>query len=582
LQREVGLFIRILSYFYPLFCFIGTLVYVRGSAALIRRQIDGEKANNWSSLKANIAFCAPSLSVAVLLLLLRNERGWIFISSTAIWISIVWDGFSLIATLLFTSRLRQLRRAPASFTSVTLSPVQDIAKWPHARSFHLTVLVSWWMRATFLQIGLDNIPIVRRILQKSVSSRYLRVAPGDFREFLGGDLRYIDVLSDYEDELGFDPDKLIEVPHLLVTRTSVLGRAAGKVLSHLSGHKFDLDEEESDDDEEANEWDFDLRTLLRQLTGATSKSYPLNRALNMKLSDELWEASQAICQNTPQVVATSWKLFHFQDETRLRLVTLFNTADLIQRLVGSFVLATLRNSGELEEMVQDGRGPGAEQSVTKMSVPRTPREWNRSLAWYLEHSVTPSLDPLRSMLLSPRADFDELQKKLDPFWDLLGGRQFPEHRVSHTLGAWDVFRVIRNQTIGHGMVGLHIKLDPLKYLVPLHEYFLEVMRDVVMLDLAVYSFDAQAEDGIVGFSGGLRSACTVEECDVWLRTHGTDNNFTNVSPYLRFYRGTVLFPNRLMNSGAEFEYVNYRPKSIAEPSFIKLPVDAASFLQSRI
>lgn len=554
---------------------------MRGSAALIRRQIDGEKANNWSSLKANIAFCAPSLSMAVLLLFLRNERGWIFISSTAIWITIAWDGFSLIATFLFTSRLRQLRRAPASLTSVTLSPVQDIAKWPHARSFHLTVLVSWWMRATFLQIGLDNIPIVRRIFQKSVSGRHLRVAPGDFREFLGGDLRYIDVLSDYEDELGFDPDRVIEVPHLLVTRTSVLGRAAGKVLSHLTGEKFDLDKEESDDDEEVNEWDFDLRTLLRQLTGATSKSYPLNRALNMKLSDELWEASQAICQNTPQVIATSWKLFHFQDEARLRLVTLFNTADLIQRLVGSFVLSTLRNSGELEEMVRAGRGPVAAQSVTRISVPGSTREWNRSLAWYLEHSITPSLASLRSMLLIPREDFDELQNKLEPFWDLLGGKQFPEHTVRHTVGAWDVFRVIRNQTIGHGMVGLQIKLEPLKYIVPLHEYFLAVMRDVVLLDLAVYSFDSQAEDGIVGFSGGLRSACTVDECEIWLRTHGTSDDFTNVSPYLRFHGGAVLFPNRLMKSGVEFEYVNYRPRSIAEASFIKLPVDPASFLQPR-
>lgn len=580
MQREVGLFIRILSYFYPLFGFIGTLTYVRGSAALIRRQIDGEKANNWSSLKANISFCAPSLGMAALLLLLRNERGWIFISSTAIWISIVWDGFSLIATVLFTTRLKQLRRAPASFTSVTLSPVQDISKWPHARSFHLTVLLSWWLRVTFLQIGLDNIPIIRRILQKSVSSQHLRVVPGDFREFLGEDLRYIDVLSDYEDELGFNLDRVIEVPHLLVTRTSVLGDAAGRLITHLTGYQFE-DDEDSIDDEEVNEWDFDLRTFLRQLTGTTSKSYPLNRALNLKLPDELWETSHAICKNTPQVIATSWKLFHFQDEARLRFVTLFNTADLIQRLVGSFVLATLRNSGELEEMVRAGCGPAAKQSVTQMSVPGTTREWNRSLAWYLEHSVTSSLAPLRSMLLSPREDFDELQKKLDPFWDLLGGKQFPEHAARHTLGAWDVFRVIRNQTIGHGMVGLHIKVDPLKYLVPLHEYFLTVMREVAKLDLAIYSFDSQAEDGIVGFSGGLRSACTVEECDVWVRTNGNGDNFTNVSPYLRFHGGAVLFPNRLMKSGVEFEYINYRPRSIAEASFIKLPVDSASFLQPR-
>jgi hypothetical protein len=553
---------------------------VRGSAALIRRQIDGEKANNWSSLKANIVFCAPSLGVAALLLLLRNERGWIFISSTAIWLSIIWDGFSLIATVWFTTRLKQLRRAPASFTSVTLSPVQDIAKWPHARSFHLTVLVSWWLRVTFLQIGLNNIPVIRRILQKSVSGQHLRVAPGDFREVLGEDLRYIDVLSDYEGDLGFDLDEVIEVPHLLVTRASVLGRAAGRLITHLTGHKFE-DDEGSVDDKEVNEWDFDLRTLLRQLTGATSKSYPLNRALNLKLRDELWETSHAICQNTPQVIAISWKLFHFQDEARLRFVTLFNTADLIQRLVGSFVLATLRNSGELEEMVRTGCGPGVKQSVTQMTVPGTTREWNRSLAWYLEHSITPSLAPLRSMLLSPREDFDELQRKLGPFWDLLGGKQFPEHAASHTLGAWDVFRVIRNQTVGHGMVGLHIKMDPLKYLAPLHQYFLAVMREVARLDLAAYSFDSQAEDGIVGFSGGLRSACTVEECDVWVRTHGNGDNFTNVSPYLRFHDGAVLFPNRLMKSGVEFEYVNYRPRSIAEASFIKLPVDSASFLQPR-
>lgn len=562
------MFMWILSYFYPLFAFVGTLVFLRVSGSLVRRFVPKERADRWPSLRANVAFCAPTIGMALLLLFLRNSLAWPFISSTAVWLSLSADALCLAFTALYVGKLRRLRAAPAAFASVKLEPLQDMARWPHARPFHLKLLGGWVLRSVLSRVGLKGFSLVRR-----ASEDTLRIPPCDLKHSLDDDLRYVDVIADYADEFDLDFIQTSQIPHLLVAQSEVFGGVAGMILKKLAGPQSDTAKEEEEVARgEGEGYSYDVEKFLKEMVGVTDKSYPINRALNCALDGGRWEASCNLCANTPQVVATTWKLFHFQDEARLRMVLLFNAADLIQRLIGSFTLSVLREQNELAGMLENLSPPVNSRSGKSVFPPGTTAEWNMTLEWALKNSENPALEHLRASLLTPREDFQDLHASLEPFWQILGYEPALGPGARHTLACWNTLGFLRNKTVGHGTVGLHLKLNALKYVAPLHRYFLAVMRDAAALDLTVYGLGSQPGSDVVGYSRGLTTVFEVEECDLWMRLAADSDECINVSPYLRLYSGRVLLPNRARKGG--FEYVDYNAKAIAEPSFITLPVEA--------
>jgi hypothetical protein len=81
-----------------------------------------------------------------------------------------------------------------------------------------------------------------------------------------------------------------------------------------------------------------------------------NKLLYDQLPDPLWKASCAICRNTPRLIATQWQMFHLHTSLSFRFITLLNTMDLLQRLVGSTILVTLRAAQGLpESIVKDSK-----------------------------------------------------------------------------------------------------------------------------------------------------------------------------------------------------------------------------------
>jgi hypothetical protein len=284
----------------------------------------------------------------------------------------------------------------------------------------------------------------------------------------------------------------------------------------------------------------------------------LNRRLYADLPDDLYAAARAICRNTPRVIASQWQTFHLDCALRLRFVTLFNTADLIQRHVTIRALATLLDRNAMPSNLREnadllsGAGFG---------------DWNRTLRAALQ-APCPALDAWRSLLLDPRSDFDSALGLIEPLSRLLPAPIVPHGR--DTLALWEVLGELRNRFTGHGPLGLLMAADPAAYVGCLHRFFLTAMRDMAKFDLGV---TLQRGKSVKGVDRGFASVEYIPQLS--LLFDPGDGEPVNLYPYLLPSDGRLLTLNRIHLK--EAEYVDFSATAAVEPSFVRRPVASGSF-----
>lgn len=526
-----------LAHLWILLAFLSTFIYVRGVGAFLRRLILKMATKNWGRAEAVVCYTLSTILPAIFLLLLR-KRGLVWISGTALWASLLLDALCLLGMMSYLNKLRTLRKTPELFLSgVSLRCFED---WPSPR------VIADALRHLALKIPLLN----RRF------GRTLVVTVGDFRRFLQNDLRLIDDVPE-EDALPEIPQAALRsMPHLF------LPDPPQRKVEDVEPEALDIM------DELVADMDYDY------FSGGTL--HIINRTLNSKLPDELWRTSRNLCLTMPNVIANTWKQFHAQESPRLRLVTLFTAADLIQRLLGSLVLSTLRDLGEVL---------APERQNQKVMPPEIINQWNRTLGWALETSTTPKLNRIREIMLAPRDDFDSLRESLKPFWKIVGRATIDYPGARNTLTGWRVLSVLRNKLIGHGGIGWQLNLRPTVYLSAVHYYFLAMMRDVAALDLGVLANWGDTDIIIAGKDQGLDIDPTGyfgDDC-LALAALPDEQGFAVLNPFLRFHKGRLLILNKVYQASRieKADYVDYNVDDITEPSFISFNEKFANFLEPR-
>lgn len=517
-----------LAHLWILLGFLSTLIYVRGIGALLRRVIPKTATKNWGRAEAIVCYSLSTILPACFLLILR-QRGLIWISGTALWTSLFLDALALLGLLSYLNKLRALRKKPEQFVSgVSLTTPHD---WPSSRII-----------ADALKHLALKIPVLNRRL-----GRTLVVTAGDFRRFLHADLRLIDDVQAVEALPEIPPAVLHAMPHLFLPDAP--DRAEEDMLDVFDDIVSEIDE------------------------GSFSGGWThfVNRTLNGNLSEELWETSRSLCQTMPDVIANTWKQFHAQESLRLRFMTLFNAADLIERLLGSLVLATLRDSG------QNFTSYGRNASLTPLEIIN---RWNATLGSALELSASPKLDHIRDIMLSPREDFDYLRGRLEPFWKIVGRATIDYPGGRNTLTGWKILSVLRNKLIGHGGIGWQLSLRPTVYLSAVHYYFLAMVRDVAKLDLGILAGRIGRGMAIVGTNKGLVPIGQFDDDCSALLALPDNQGLTVLNPFLRFHKGHLLILNKAYRTSQteKADYADYSAKDITAPSFISFDEKFANFL----
>jgi hypothetical protein len=284
-----------------------------------------------------------------------------------------------------------------------------------------------------------------------------------------------------------------------------------------------------------------------------------NKLLYDELPDSLWQASCAICRNTPRLIATQWQQFHLQTSLSLRFVTLLNTMDLLQRLVGAIILVNLRAAQGLpESIVKDPK------FLSRGSF----GEWNKVIETALE-AEHPFLAEWRAKLLIDRSDFPDLLNMLAPLWNLIGNRVAPTKL--HTLSAWRVLGLLRNEFIGHGTMGTAMAIAPMQFISALHSYFLRTVAQIVKTDLSIALFSGESH--APQYDRGFTETALLNT-DSLAAIRMPNGSFQPLAPYIIMDKDRMLILNRMLDEYAD--YVNFEARNSLEPSFIPLPMSSES------
>lgn len=567
----------VLRYIFGLASFFGTLYFVRFAGKPVQQFVPKDGTTEWDNLKISIVRSTPTLLFAIFLLILRNWFGWIFISATAVWISLIWDGFHLICTAYYVGKLRSLRRNPSAFFfRVKIEPYDD---WPNTNLLKIFP-VRFWTRGISIPTLLQPLSFLLTFLGSG--TRTLRILYGDFRRFLLNDFRYIDLIDDIERKLDFSEEELWSIPHLAVKNEAaykreifgflgLLGDIAKEAIEEHVGEQSDeSDKKVLQDVLEAISSEENESRFSKQASRSSNGIFLINRSINSALPAELWETSCRLCETTPSIIAATWKLYHFQEDIRLRLVTLFNAADLMQRLIGAIVMRILDEVGELDSLVADPDFP-CDKLGKPVYPPNSNADWNRLLSWILKRSQSPDLELFRQLLLKPNPHFTKDLDRLAPFWQMLQVR--PQHPTNdeNTLANFYLLNQLRNKTIGHGSVGWKLQLRPAVYLSSLHHFFLATMEEISKIDFLIFAYRESEEDvELLSIFKGLFKTEVAEGTEGRIATENPANEkFLDLHPYLRFYNGRLLMVDKFFK--AEAVYIDYNAENIAEPSFIRLP-----------
>ncbi len=537
----------LLPYIFSFFAFVVTLYFIRLAGKFIQQFIPKNHTVTWDNLKITLVRSTPTIFFAVLILILRNNFGWIWISAGAVWLSLIWDGIHLISVFHYVLKLRKFRRRPESFFyQVRVEPYD---KWSDPNILNISPL-KFWLRGHSLPTLLQPLSFIFTLFGGGKPT--LGILYGDFQKFLRNDYRYVDVFDDIEDKLGFDTEKLWEIPHLAVKDIDaykremfgflgILGNIAKDTIKEQAGQEEDAGKRQELEDvlkavaENENE-----SNISKQSSRSSSKPFLLNRTVNTALPAELWETSCRLIEKTPTIIAATWKLYHFQEDIRLRLVTLFNAADMIQRFMGAIILQILRETGELEFLLEQTDFPRNKKDQL-VFPPNTNGEWNRVMVWVLKNSKNEDLEIFRQILLKPHTDFTAMVENLAPFWKILQTTPQIPATEQNTLAYFSIISQLRNKTVGHGAIGWKLQLRPAIYLSALHFFFLNAMREVSKLDLGVIAYREVAEDvEIISFIQGLTITEKPEgEYQVAVKNPANGDGL-DLYPYLRFYNGRLL------------------------------------------
>jgi hypothetical protein len=474
----------------------------------------------------DVAFrLAPRSVVAVIVVVFTLARPTMFVSPAAAVTSLIADvSIYGIGLLLYLRSLRSLRRNPGAHPQMVLCYERD------RDDPVLLALFGWFLPSTI-------------------------IAPGEFVRYLDADLR------------------LLDTAHL---RRAALKRTTKQAMASGRLHPSDCDAFvralKEDDLPHLVEWTKAeqaaprYRLRLTKLSRVTRSSlFQTNRFLNAGLTEDDWTTSIALLQRMPRAIATCWKTFHMQESARLRLVSFFNTVDLVQRLCTIAVLADLRAEGGLERA-------GSPFSFAKSSF----GEWNRLLSEALRAPSSPA-STLRRVLLEERQDWDalvELTKRLRS-----RGVEVPEGRS--TLAGLRLLGDIRNVVLGHGVLERSIRLSPRDYLASAHQFFLALVRDIVRLDFGIAAIFDMTIEGVrvtsqVGVDRGIDA--NLETDSRCLPFVALDGRWLPLWPYCVFADDRLLFLNRTRSDGAE--YIDFAAAAI-EPSFRALSVPLDAFAATR-
>jgi hypothetical protein len=501
-------------------------------------------------LRREIVDRIPSLLMAALFIYLVRAEGVRWISEIGAWASLVLDGWWIAQRVPERRLIRALQTHPAAVQH----PVVCTGGVPRfvgeAFAARMSDLIFRRMRANWIIVlsprdviryGLGDVRVIDAVHVPSVEScaGELFVLPSSALRRWAAHVRLPErTPSDTDPPLQglTSAQNLFSVPHLQFVFEQELGPMELRGL-FLRSHQFHV----------------------------------MNRHLNLRLPIEAWAASVLLCCVPPRVIATSWRQFHFQESVRLRIVTLLNTADLVQRLVAIRMLTVLRDCGALESA-----WPADEPLLRRGSF----GDWNRTIELGLQLPVGAPLEALRRLLLAPRDDWDELMKEIAPVMRQVWAGDFQPSARS-TLAAWRLLGDLRNALVGHGNVGTAMTLSPRLHLGALHAYFLRIVRRLLDLELEVDAFRPPAQpagdDVYVGADTGILGFGEIEradaDCDATLNV---DDRAISARPYLRFQSGRLLILNRILDGAAE--YVDFLPDNIAEPSYQVFPVPPGAFV----
>lgn len=511
---------------------VATFIYIRSFAAVLRSLYPKSVTNKIGLRLTALLFVLPSFFVGLGLYVLYYRFGVVWISTTGIWLSWGQDLFYLLGMIYYYSVLRRIELQPASFE--LLIRLQDHASFPSSDVVRKP-----------LDYLLFRLPIGKRWKKTTVL-----VKPADFRRFLKNDLRLIDEV-DQPALLLAEHGNINSVPHFPVSIIQ-----AGNF-----GNWRETEEEKKDEPP----------TKKSQIKTENARYHIINRALHSQINEETWNTSRLICDTPPFIIARTWKTFHFQESVRLRLVALFNTSDLIQRLTGAIILSILRDKGIFPTTTSTGE---------PFRLPETSSHWIKTLQDILQNTSTPELECFRQALLQPRQDYLEWQQRLSPFSMVLGNPILFSPQKCDALAGWRDLGILRNKIIGHGGVGAHIQLRPIVYLSALHYFFLATMRDVVSLNLSI--FIGTESDGlqIISKDQGFSSSKPIAaNCLAYYR-QAENKNLTCLFPYIRYHEGRMLIMNKLTKNG--INYIDYNSANVFEPSFITLDADWNDFILPKI
>jgi hypothetical protein len=355
-----------------------------------------------------------------------------------------------------------------------------------------------------------------------------RVAPPDLQRFLVGDLRKVDYIT---------PEAAALIGMTL---------AAAREVPHVQVHRAD-----------------DKRTILPKSLSAASAPL-LNRALNTRLTDAMWETSRNLVRRQPRMVAHTWKTFHEEETVQGRLDTLFSTAELLQRVAGSAMFAVLRDTGRLRDLL----GDESERFLRNGSF----GDWNgplRRVLGQLTENEREELAPLATAFTRPLPGFQGELDLLKPFWELI---ERPEVQDADALSALRLLGYLRNRTIGHGAVGWRMTVEPEPFLSALHRFLLFGVVELAALDLGVCGWKARGNHQ--GCDRGLGATRKAGENSLALAFPLPRGMPVYLNPYLRFREGALLVVNRIREP---VEYVNYSADA-SQPAFVSISTDVEQFL----
>ncbi len=560
--------LRVLSeVLFPYVVFAGTYAYIRMLAAVIRALLPSSFGEKLESIYLVLAFILPSTLLGLLVLIVLFHNGSVWISPVAIIISLTQDALYLIGAIYYHLTLARIRSNPGSFQRLIRK--EEYSRWPSVEMVRFP-----------LGHVLELLPVFRRQRDYVFLVRNI-----DFTRSLKNDSRKIDQIVVGEDHRI--ESRFLQAPHLKIVRKGeelisnnkgcIRGLVFGNLLSFApksSERKAVITEIKAtkgfDNETEGDSFikeDIATVTLQDVATdvGDELDRYMMNRYINSQLSDEEWRTSEYLCTALPSLVAKSWREFHFQNTTRTRFVSLFNTNELIIRLLAALVKNTLERNRDVNFLLPELRQRRLFRDESKLSF-----KWLNLMNTYLNESSIASLEGqrLRNLMLSESLNQQEWERRLAPFEMALGNRLSKWKGPFNMLASLQMTTILRNKLVGHGGMGSLIDLQQSLFLSAIHSFFLYSLADLKQLDIKVMK-GGESDEAFTRLDAGLNDDEEIvpENEEAYISFDGASAP-VSLFPFVRYHQGRLVFYDDMVDD--EAHYVDFNASSTIEPSIVTL------------